>query len=78
MKTTQRQIIKRIGQLANRAKQEEQERKLLYQQQDRLIDELEQLIEAVFKISRSPRLRAQAESAQKVLTANTQKTSKVN
>ena len=76
MNTGQDPIVERIGRLADRAEREEQERKLLHQQRDRLAGELEKLIEAIVKISRSPRLRAWAESARGVLAANTQEPSK--
>ncbi len=69
-------IVERIGQLADRAEQQEQEIKALRQQQNHLADELGKLIEAVVKISRSPPLREQAQRAQKVLTANIQGLSK--
>ena len=76
MSTRQEQIVEQIGRLADRAEREEQERNLLHQQRDHLASELEKLIEAIGKISRSPRLRAWAESAQGVLTANMQEPSK--
>jgi len=76
MSTRQEQIVEQIGQLADLAEQGEQERILLCEQRDLLAGELEKLIEAIDKISRSPRLRARAESAKGVLAANTQEPSK--
>lgn len=75
MSTRQEQIVEQIGQLADLAERGEQERNLLRQQRDRLADELEKLIKAIVKISRSPRLRARAEKAQEVLAVNTQESS---
>jgi len=73
------QIVARIGQLAEQAERDEQETaqlkrdaKTLFQQRDNLADELETLIQAVLRISRSHQLRERAEKAQKALTANTQ------
>ena len=76
MNTGQEQIVERISQLADRAEQEERKREVLRQQRNRLANELGELIEAIGKISRSPPLRAQAESAQGVLAANMQEPSK--
>jgi hypothetical protein len=75
MSTRQERIIEQIGQLADLAERGEQERLLLCQQRDRLAGELEKLIEAIGEISRSPRLRALAESAKGALAANTQEPS---
>ena len=76
MSTEQEQIVERISQLADWAEQEERKREVLRQQRNRLANELGELIEAIGKISRSPRLRARAENAQEVLAANTQEPSK--
>ena len=67
MSTKPEQIAEKIGHLIDRAEREERERKVLRQQREHLMGALEQLIESVIKISRSPRLREQAENAREVL-----------
>jgi len=76
-------IIKQIGSLADCAEANEQEiqelrEKLetLLQHQDCLARELETLIDAIAKMSRSPRLKRQASHARETLSAVTGEPSK--
>ena len=76
-------IIKQIGSLADRVDANEQEIQKLreeletsLQHQDCLVRELETLIDAIDKISRSPRLKGQADHARETLGAVTGELSK--
>jgi len=75
MNKGQDQIVEQIGQLADRAERQEQEIETLRQRQNRLADELGQLVADVFRISRSSRLWDQAGKARDVLEANMQEPS---